>query len=130
MKMIKLCALIFVLFSALGVSKVTHASSEWFCDTQSSERIGNEIKTCGIGIRENKAEAIQMAFIYSQKEFRMLCEASSDCREHKIIVTPMRTECKKELSHAWDRVAKKNTKEIHESFKCTRMISFTIGQND
>lgn len=87
-----------------------YASDDWLCKTQSSQKRGNSIVTCGIGTDKSEAQARIKAFVAAQDEFNLVCNASEDCKDRKINVMPERTDCVK-------------NGEIH---KCYRAVNFDI----
>ena len=108
-----------VLFLVL-VSSVGAQADEWFCTTQTSERLGNEIRVCGVSVRSTEESARSGALKHGKEEFDNLCNMSSDCMNHEVVVTPERTECFKEHIRYHGRE--------QWGYKCNRLISFTIGE--
>lgn len=88
------------------------AKEQWICTEQSSQRDGNVIAACGIGSGQDENEARLSAFDNSKSEFKRVCDASDDCKGRAISAEPQRTTCEKNGT----------------SFKCYRMITFTIGE--
>ena len=86
-------------------------ADQWFCTDESSTRSNDIIKSCGIGEDKEEGTARLKAFTNARAEFKQICRASSDCVQHYVYSTPMRTECRKEA----------------EAYKCYRMVQFRIG---
>lgn len=105
-KLVVLPVIAWVLIQIISMS--VHA--EWFCDTQSSERNGDQITTCGIGKSESEQDARNEAFDAAKNEFNKLCKSDAECRNKDAVITPKRTECTKS----------------GESYKCVRALSFQI----
>lgn len=84
------------------------AGDDWLCKSQSSERRGNSILSCGIGTAPDEATARIRAFNSAKDEFIQVCSASDDCKGREIIAKPQRTEC--ELGF--------------EGYKCYRLVVF------
>jgi len=92
-------------------SATTMGATGWLCEEESSQRRGNTISACGIGVGRDENLARLMAFDNAKVEFSKVCGASDDCKGHRISVEPARTAC--------DRDGK--------NYKCYRLIIFTIG---
>lgn len=69
------------------------AHDGWLCTSQSSEQQGQSIYACGIAIADTEDLAREKALASAQREFLALCDLSDACRNHALIVKPMRTEC-------------------------------------
>lgn len=99
------------LITALLVLQVTTSHAvEWFCTEAASQRGGNVIKSCGIGIGTTENEARLQALENSKTEFNQLCTASADCKDRHIVLDPKRTECK----------------PTKQGYTCHRLVEFTI----
>lgn len=98
--------IIFLIFISLNAF-----ADQWFCTDESSVRNDTIIKSCGIGEDKEEGMARLKAFSNARKEFKQICNANSDCVQHYIYSTPLRTECRKE----------------DEAYKCYRMVQFRIG---
>lgn len=84
-----------IIFCMLALT--TNASaSDWFCEDESSQRQGNVITVCGIGVDKNEAEARSIALDNAKAEFESLCNSSDDCKDHPVRIDPKRTSCKRE----------------------------------
>ena len=99
---------ILLLISLLSVN--VHADS-WLCTEESSQRSGNIINACGIGLGSEENTARLKALDNAKLEFKRLCEVSSDCAGRMISVQPQRTTCETEGA----------------GYKCYRLLAFTIG---
>ena len=104
LKLIALLALASFVSSAFAVE-------DWLCKEVASQRSGNLIKSCGVGIGADENEARATAFENAKKEFGRVCTISSDCRGRSITVQPERTSCEKDQGKC----------------KCYRLIVFSIG---
>lgn len=94
----------------LLISTATQAA-DWLCQEEASQRQGALIQACGVGSGQDEDEARTRAFENAQAEFERLCEASDDCRGHRVRVAPARTSC-----------------EAHgETMQCYRLLIFQIG---
>lgn len=91
---------------------LVNANEQWICTEASSQRQGNDILACGIGLGKTENDARLNAFDNAKTEFQRICSSSDDCKNHSITAEPKRTTCD----------ADKNGK-----IKCYRMIDFTIG---
>lgn len=89
-------------------------ADEWLCTEESSQRRGNQILSCGIGIGLDESSARSSALANARTEFSSVCASSSDCRDHAVAVTPKRTTCEK--------IGKKGT----GGYKCYRLLSYEI----
>lgn len=87
------------------------AHAGWFCSEESSEKNGNVINACGVGVGSDENEARTQAFENAKLEYKQLCEGSDDCRYHFVNIKPKRTECS----------------STSQGFKCYRMLAFEIG---
>jgi hypothetical protein len=88
-------------------------SADWYCKSVASERIGNTVKSCGIGEGLSENDAREASFLNARKEFLNICQASDDCKSHLITIVPQRTSCE---------VSKDN------KFICHRLLEFVIGE--
>ena len=87
------------------------AKDDWFCNTESSQTIGDEVQACGRAKDPDEDKARGMAFESAKAEFLRVCKVSDNCRNHDMTVEPKRTTC--------DKVGK--------NYECVRMVSFHIG---
>ncbi len=85
------------------------AATDWLCTEEASQRKGNAIYACGIGDGRDENEARSKAFLNAKAEFARICDASDDCRGHRVSAEPARTAC--------------------EGLRCYRLVVFTIGQS-
>lgn len=91
-------------------------ADEWFCVEESGKRDGNTILACGIGDSlGDEGASRRRALDAAIQEFKTICELSSDCRGHEIIVEPKRTACGRD-------------QKMPEIVKCYRLIQVTIGK--
>jgi hypothetical protein len=89
-----------ILLIALTFSSVAQAtSSEWFCTTQTSQRRGDIIMTCGHGTDE------ESAFNAAVAEYHRICDISVDCRNHEVFIIPQRTQCSRKYGYCIRSVA-------------------------
>lgn len=95
------------------VSMRASAKEDWICVEASSQRVGNTIQSCGIGVAGDEASARLKAFDSAKAEFDRLCAASDDCKGRKVTVDPRRTTCE----------------PAGGGFKCYRMLSFIIADS-
>jgi len=86
------------------------ASDQWLCTEAASQRYGNVISSCGIGVGNDENSARLAAFDNAKIEFQRICENSDDCRDHQINIEPKRTACQDKGGH----------------YKCYRMVEFSI----
>ena len=96
------------------ILSVSLAKETWFCTETTSERIGNTIQACGIGEGNDENTAREASFKAAEKEFNNLCKMDDYCRTHKITVIPKRSSCEENKEH----------------YKCYRMISFSISNEE
>lgn len=102
-------------FGILMLMSLNAFAGDWFCEETASERHGNTIKVCGMGVGLLEGTARYYALKAARSEFETLCHLSTDCREAKrIIVDPARTSCKR-----WQEDG---------LFHCARMLSFEIEE--
>jgi hypothetical protein len=80
---------------------------------------GVRILSCGIGISETESNARFMAFENAKVEFGNICKASSDCKDHSVKLSPLRTTCEAFSSG----IQKK------QFYKCYRGLLFEV-QNE
>lgn len=99
-----------IIFCLLLKSGASHAKDSWLCTEASSQRFGQDIHSCGIGLGKDEAEARLKAFDSAKAEFNKVCDSSDDCKGHEITVDPKRTTCE----------------QTGTGFKCYRMIVFSI----
>ena len=88
-------------------------TSDWLCTEESSQRSGNEVQSCGVGIAATEDQARIKAFDNARIEFNRICQASDDCRGHQVSVKPRRTSCAAN----------------DQGIKCYRLLEFTINQD-
>jgi hypothetical protein len=104
--------LLFYMLS-IGILTIPYVyPSDWFCTQESSQRVGDEIHTCGVATGIDLNTARTKAFDNAKEEFSKICESSSDCAGRTITLTPMRTEC---YSLA------------PEVYRCHRMLAFIVS---
>ncbi len=84
-------------------------ADDWLCTEEASQRDGNVIKACGVGLGFDENGARYQALENAKIEFDKVCNASSDCKGHEVVAEPTRTECRE-----------------GELFKCYRLIQFKI----
>lgn len=89
----------------------TKAHANWFCEEGSSQKLGSTIETCGVGTGLDENQARVNAFENAKLEYSLVCNESSDCKDHKVTVTPKRTSCEKSL----------------HGFTCWRMLAYEIS---
>lgn len=87
------------------------ASEDWLCKDEASQRIGNVIKACGIGMGTDEARARSESFEQARFEFSKICNASDDCHWHKVSVIPGRTTCEK----------------ADDVYTCYRLVNFMVS---
>ena len=85
----------------------------WFCKENASQRRGNSIYSCGVGLGKDENEARVRAFDNATAEFSKVCHASDDCNGHEISADPKRTTC---------------APDGRDKFKCYRLVVFAIGR--
>lgn len=88
------------------------AGTDWLCTEEASQRKGDSIYACGIGIGQDERVARDAAFDSAKAEFKKVCGASDDCKMHRITVSPERTTCERDA----------------KGIKCYRLIVFSIGE--
>jgi hypothetical protein len=102
----------YVGFLLFFLSLNVHADN-WLCTEESSQRVGSEINACGIGTGISEDEARTEAFNNSKAEFDRVCNASADCKNHEVTLTPMRTTC-----------------EVKNFvYTCQRLVVYSIGKD-
>jgi len=79
----------------LGSFCVEAYSDDWLCTETASIKSGNTLRTCGIGTSDNEADARIAALREAKREFKEICSESSDCKNRKTIMRPMRNACNK-----------------------------------
>lgn len=84
----------------------------WLCQEVASQRSGNVVRSCGVGLGADENAARRDAFENARTEFNALCSASTDCDGHEVSVYPERTSCEPESGGG---------------YKCYRLLVFTIG---
>lgn len=87
-------------------------ADSWLCTDEASQRKGNAILACGIGVGSDENVARLTAFDAAKAEFVKLCSASDDCKRRIITVQPHRTACEQ---------------NAEKGYKCYRLIEFDIG---
>lgn len=107
-------ALIAVLICILSYPNSLLASETWFCTSESSKIVGDQIQSCGVGIAPDEAQARSKAFDMAKHEFDTLCAISDECKTRKVAVNPGRTTCE--------------VNALGET-KCYRMLMFTLGDS-
>ncbi|MBT3586569.1 MAG: hypothetical protein HN509_16795 [Halobacteriovoraceae bacterium] len=93
------------------VTQPSLAEDNWLCKKTASEREGNAINACGVGVAKSEGKARKKAFERAKQEFKDICSISDDCKGKKTIVSPLRNSCKK---------LKKS------GYKCYRGLKFEI----
>ena len=73
----------------------------WFCESQSGKRDGATFWICGMGDGLDEGAARAQALKDGLKQFTLICEASSDCRETPRTVSPQRMSCKVAKNGLW-----------------------------
>lgn len=101
----KMIITIMILASFHALSK-----EKWFCTDDQAMRSANTLSICGVGTAENEGWARKRSLDNAVNEFQVMCELSSDCKQHKIVVDPKRSTCFKEEG----------------KFTCHRLFIFTI----
>lgn len=89
----------------------------WFCTDDQAMREGNTLMICGVGTSSTEGDARTEALKNSMNEFQIICNASADCKGHKIVVDPKRSTCfanPEKLHAAWF------------NFTCHRLFVFSI----
>ena len=92
------------------LSTAAWTADDWLCKEASSQRRGNTIHACGIGLGADENAAHLTAFDNAEKEFLKVCSASADCSGHAANADPGRTTCER----------------VPSGFKCYRMVVFSI----
>jgi len=69
-------------------------ATDWLCTGTASTRHGKVYTVCGVGEALSLQIARDKSLESAQREFRSLCQASTDCRSYEAIARPMRTECR------------------------------------
>ena len=95
----------------IGFGARAESEDYWLCKSQASQRNGMSITACGTASAPSESLARSEALLNAKKELRTVCDESDDCRNHKLLVNPQRTECKKIDS---------------ESYQCWRAIEAEI----
>ncbi len=83
---------------------------EWFCTEEAGKREGRTLWSCGVGEEPLEQDARRAALHAAMGEFRIICEASADCKPTRVSVEPKRMSCIKQ-STGW---------------KCYRLIQVTM----
>ena len=86
----------------------------WFCKEAASEKVGQEITACGIGIEKTEDKARKLALKNAFAEMDMICDKSDDCKFFKLKIEPMRSDCQK--------IKKEN------KYKCYRAVKALISK--
>lgn len=92
-------------------TRLIFGATDWFCTQVASQRSGNVVSACGIGIGYTEADARHSALQAAKREFETICNQSNDCNKHKVNLIPKRNACQK-LNNG--------------RFKCYRDIEYTI----
>jgi len=100
-------------FAILILAGTSALAEDWLCTEASSQRSGNVVRSCGIGLGNDENAARRDAFDNAKTEFSALCGASADCDGHAVNVYPERTNC---------------TPQGGGGFKCYRLLVFTITE--
>lgn len=91
--------------------KSGHAA-DWLCMEEAAIQKNNIVNQCGVAVGRTEGAARLGALRYALSEFKLICDASSDCYGHNIYTRPTRSTCQKEPDG---------------QYKCFRMIEVTIG---
>ncbi|MDH5232062.1 MAG: hypothetical protein OEZ58_08235 [Gammaproteobacteria bacterium] len=81
-----------IFFLLLSTSSVIFAD-EWTCTEIASKKEGNNFLVCGVATAETEGEAREQALLRAKREFELICESSSDCKDHEINIEPLRNSC-------------------------------------
>ena len=76
----------------------------------SSERNGDTINACGIGEAEDEDMARKLALNNAYKELDLICSHFADCARRGLLISPLRTDCKK----------------VDLAYRCHRGITATV----
>lgn len=117
MRTIQMIALIIATIILLALSANAEEKASWFCTDDSAMRTGNTYVICGVGTFSTEGDARRLALENAVNEFMVMCNLSSDCKNHKIVVEPKRSSCYK---------ASANEKSRWSNYSCHRMFLFTI----
>jgi hypothetical protein len=71
----------------------TSEAADWICKEAASQRQGEAIMACGIGVAKDEATARILALKEAKREFDSICSESADCKGHALKVTPLRNDC-------------------------------------
>lgn len=82
-----------IVFLFILVSAQMAKADDWLCTQEASHRMGDTVKSCGIGVGADESDARSAALLNAKKEFYAVCEASNDCTGHAVTAQPMRTTC-------------------------------------
>jgi len=106
-----------ILFLLLFMASVSQAKNayvpppeKWKCTEDSSERQDNVWLLCASGEGDKQLWAMYRALANAVTEFNLLCKESSDCKDQKRTMEPMRATCQN------DGV----------SWKCWRLLKVTV----
>ena len=99
--------IILILLSMLS----SEAKADWLCTEVASQRRGNTIVTCGVAKVSDENLARLAALRNAKAEYKNICNDSADCRGHKVVIDPKRTECKKDKEGF---------------YTCHRLVEYTI----
>lgn len=118
---IKFCAAIFVICLILMLGQVVFAdeNGSWFCEQESAKRVGNIYWSCGVGDDENEGIARKNALDAAMREFRTVCDASTDCKDLPRTIDPQRTSCNRVKAYI-------TYIGMGEVWRCTRLIMTTV----
>lgn len=89
------------------------ATEDWLCTTEAAVREGTKLSVCGIGESMYEGDARSRALRNAIEDGKLLCEVSSDCRDHKTKVLPQRTSCSQDKQGLW---------------KCFRLVVISIDE--
>lgn len=89
-------------------------ADSWFCTEGSIKQQGQSIIACGIGMDKSEAKSRLQAFDFAKQEFDKICNNSTNCKNLKINIKPLRTECQ----------------YINNEYKCIRALSFEFDEEE
>jgi hypothetical protein len=113
----KLLIVFTIAFMSLVID-VAYGHDDWRCTEQGITREGSVFVSCGMGEGTNESIARENALYSATTDFKSLCSMDSNCKNHKVSVEPGRMTCERESN---------DTIYGAGSFKCYRIIRFTIG---
>lgn len=103
------CLILTVMFFLTASSAL---ADDWLCTEEGSLKQGNSILACGSGTGLTEEYAREQSLITAKNEFEQICNSSSDCNGHKVVMDPKRMTCSQVLNQ----------------YKCYRLIVYTIGE--